>query len=214
MECDFLFPFVKGCCVSGALIVAIGAQNAFVLSQGIKKEYVFTIALICAVIDAILISAGIGGVGIFINRHQNLVTYVTWGGALFLTIYGLQAARSAFKVQAMDSSASPDKKSLSTIIVTLLALSLLNPHVYLDTVILIGSVGAKYPDAERLFFALGAICISFIWFFSLAYGARFLRPLFEKPRSWQILNFFIAVTMWTIAAMLIFGLFDSDPGCY
>ncbi|WP_369601208.1 LysE/ArgO family amino acid transporter [Hahella sp. SMD15-11] len=194
-------PWLEGFLISGSLIVAIGAQNAWVLSQGLRRQHVGTIALTCALIDAMLICAGVAGLGVLINAHPEWLALASGGGALFLTLYGLRSAFQAMRPGAM-ATAGGEPLSRRQTVVTALAISLLNPHVYLDTVLLIGSIGGQYPPSGRLVFAAGAITASFIWFFSLAYGAGRLAPLFSRPAAWRILDALVAAIMWGLATAL------------
>ena len=196
-------PFFEGLMTGLALIVAIGAQNAFVLKQGIMRNHIFSIVLTCALIDALLIAIGVQGLGLIFTTSSLLILCAKWGGAAFLGYYGFRSFRAVFKTQSLEISHSHAKPSLKSTLLTVLALSLLNPHVYLDTVVLLGSIGAKFIGPHRNSFMLGAMCGSFIWFFSLGYGAKFLIPLFKKPLSWKILDGLIGVIMWTIAVSLI-----------
>ncbi|MBS0272414.1 MAG: amino acid transporter [Proteobacteria bacterium] len=198
-----LAPFIEGCGTGAGLIIAIGAQNAFVLKQGILKNHVFITALTCALIDAFLISVGVGGFGVILTSNALLLTIARWGGAAFLGYYGFRSFQSVFKSESLKLDLKPGRLSLKMSLGTALALSLLNPHVYLDTVILLGSIGAQFPKVERLFFALGAMLASFIWFFGLGYGAAYLGPLFQKPLAWKILDFCIGCIMWGIALSLL-----------
>ncbi len=194
--------FLPGFLLSLTLILAIGAQNAFVLRQGLRRQYLFWVCLTCAASDALLITVGVAGFGTLATAVPWFEDAMRYGGAAFLIWYGWRNAISAYNggqsLQA-DWAAQP---SLKATILTLLALTFLNPHVYLDTVVLIGSISAQYDD--RLAFGLGAVLASFSFFFALGYGARVLQPLFAHPRSWQILDALIAVTMWLIAAELLF----------
>ena len=183
-----------------SLIVAIGAQNAFVLRQGIRDEHVLAVVAVCVAADAALIVAGIAGVGALVTAHPQLTTLVRYGGAVFLIGYGLLAARRALHPSTM-TPAEEGPARLAPVLLTCLALTFLNPHVYLDTVVLLGAVAAQYED--RLNFALGAMTASFVFFFSLGYGARLLAPLFAKPRAWQVLDVIIGIVMWAIAAKLL-----------
>jgi L-lysine exporter family protein LysE/ArgO len=196
-------PFVEGCGTGAGLIIAIGAQNAFVLKQGILKNYVFITALICALIDAFLISFGVAGLGTLLAQNTLLLVAAKWGGAAFLFYYGFRSFRAVFKSESLSIDTSPDLPDLKMTIMTVLALSLLNPHVYLDAFILLGSISSQFPDSERHFFALGAILASFLWFFGMGYGARYLAPLFQKPLAWKILDFLIGCVMWGIALSLL-----------
>lgn len=144
------------------------------------------------------------GFGALITSSPLLLTIARWGGAIFLGYYGFRSFRSAFKSSALNFDATPERPTLKVTILTVLALSLLNPHVYLDTVVLLGSIGAQFPTEERLFcFLLGAMLASFIWFFCLGYGAAYLGPVFQKPLAWKILDFLIGCVMWIIALALL-----------
>jgi L-lysine exporter family protein LysE/ArgO len=199
----YIAPFIEGCGTGAGLIIAIGAQNAFVLKQGILKNYIFITVFICALIDALLICVGVGGFGTILTSNIFLLTTARWGGAAFLFYYGFRSFRSVFKTESLHLEASREPPNLKVTLTTILALSLLNPHVYLDTVVLLGSIGAQFCLSERPFFALGAIFASFIWFFGLGYGASYLRPFFQKPLSWKILDFLIGCVMWAIALSLV-----------
>lgn len=198
-----LAPLAQGFGVSAALIIAIGAQNAFVLQQGLRRSYLFLSALTCALCDAVLISLGVGGFGAVIAATPWLTRLATWGGALFLLLYGWRSFRSAMRSNALTVQGDLARLSLRATVLGLLAVSLLNPHALLDTVVLIGSVGAQYPAPERATFALGAMLASLTWFFSLAYGAARLAPLFQKPLAWRVLDLTVGCLMWSIAASLI-----------
>lgn len=182
----------------------IGAQNAFVLKQGILKNHVFVTAFICSVIDASLISVGVGGFGALLTSNILLLSLARWGGAAFLIYYGFRSFRAVFKTGALRLDKSRERPDLKMTLISVFALSLLNPHVYLDTVVLLGSIGAQFPASERLLFALGAMLSSFVWFFTLGYGARYLAPLFQNPLAWKILDFLIGCIMWAIALSLLF----------
>lgn len=193
--------FLPGFALSLTLILAIGAQNAFVLRQGLRREHVFAVCLTCALSDATLIAAGVAGFGALAEAVPWFEPVMRYGGAAFLIWYGLQNAISAWRGGGVLEAEGQGPQSLRKTILTLLALTWLNPHVYLDTVVLIGSISAQYPD--RLAFGIGAVLASFVFFFALGYGARLLSPLFAKPRAWQILDGLIALTMWGIAAKLL-----------
>ena len=194
--------FLKGFGVGAGLIVAIGAQNAFVLTQGIKREFWIIIPFICAMCDAVLITAGVSGMGQLVSENPQFSQYAAWGGAAFLFWYGAMALRSVFKSTALEES-SIAKVTFKTAILTTLALTLLNPHVYIDTVLLMGSIGSQFMGDEKVLFAAGAITASFVWFFLLSVGGSLLKPLFQKPISWKALDGFVCVTMWSIASSLI-----------
>ncbi len=184
-----------------SLILAIGSQNAFVLRMGIAKTHVLSICLICAISDATLIALGVGGFGAFVQSSPFLLVTMRFAGAAFLIYYGFKSALSALRAQS-SMTISGDPVSLRSAMMTCLALTWLNPHVYLDTVVLLGSISAQ--SASPFWFAVGAICASFTFFFSLGFGARVLTPFFQKPSAWRILDSIIALTMWAIAASLIF----------
>lgn len=199
---SLMAPALAGFSLGGGLIVAIGAQNAFVLRLGLLRSHVFAICLLCALSDAVLIILGIAGLGTVVQRSQLLLTIVSYGGALFLFVYGLLAFRRVFVPQAMDSERR-ESPTLRSAIATALAFTFLNPHVYLDTVLLLGSFSAQYIGEERVAFGSGAVTASFVWFFGLGYGARLLAPLFSRPLAWQILDGLIALVMWTLAVSLL-----------
>lgn len=194
--------FLKGMGLGGGLIVAIGSQNAYLLRQALKREYVLTCIAICIVCDVVLIGAGVAGMGKLIVEAPGLLFWIKLAGAGFLFWYGLRAARSAFNPSAMQTGADKPVGSRYAVIAAMLAFSLLNPHVYLDTVVLLGSIGGQQIGDGRIYFALGAMVASVIWFSSLGFGARFLIPVFARPRAWQILDGVIAVVMWTLAVTL------------
>ncbi len=199
-----------------SLIVAIGAQNMFVLRQGFRREHVLAVALICTVSDIVLIVLGVSGVGLVLQAVPWLVEAVRWAGAAFLTVYALLALRRAWRPTGQGLRATSDagdgtsagtvatatRTALAPVIATCLALTWLNPHVYLDTVFLLGSVAATHGDA-RWWFALGAACASTIWFFALGYGARLLGRWLATPRAWRVVDAVIGVIMLALAAGLL-----------
>jgi L-lysine exporter family protein LysE/ArgO len=184
-----------------SLILAIGAQNSFVLRQGLRGEYVLPVVLTCAVSDAILIVAGVAGFGALVEAAPIAVDVARWGGAAFLVVYGALNLVSAYKGGSSLATDGADLPKLSKAIGTCLVLTWANPHVYLDTVVLLGGISAQYEE-PRLF-ALGAVCASFTFFFSLGYGAALLRGFFTSELSWRLLDVLVGVTMWAIAASLI-----------
>lgn len=193
-------------CIS--LIFAIGAQNAFVLRQGVKGEHVFWVCLTCATMDAILMAAGVGGFHLLIRRWTWITPAARYAGAAFLTWYGCRNALSAWQgSSALRTHGDHERTTLAATLTTCLSLTLLNPHVYLDTIVLIGTISARY-GAQAWFFWLGAVSGSFIFFFCLGYGARFLRPLLATQHAWRILDGLIALTMWAIALSLLLGSVD------
>lgn len=199
---SYLEPALTGFLLGGSLIVAIGAQNAFVLRLGLQRQHVFPIALLCALSDGLLILAGVAGMGALVQRYDVVLQFITWGGFIFLFVYGLQAFIRAFKQEHMDARRG-DSMSLQKAVLTVLAFTYLNPHVYLDTVVLVGGLSAQWKGIAQGAFAFGAISASFVWFFSLGYGARVLTPLFEKPMAWRVLDILIGLIMWLLAFSLI-----------
>ncbi len=185
-----------------SLIVAIGAQNAFVLRQGLLREHVLVVVAICALSDIALITLGIAGAGAVFTAVPWLVDIVRWAGAAFLFVYGLLAARRAWKPGALKASAAASGSSLLAVAGTVLALTWLNPHVYLDTLVLLGSVGSTHGD-NRWAFGAGAAIASVLWFTLLGFGARLLAPVFARPIAWRVLDGLIAVVMITLAVMLL-----------
>ena len=191
-----LFGFVAGL----SLIVAIGAQNAFVLRQGIRNEHVLPVVILCAVSDLVLIVAGVAGVGALVTAHPQLMTIARYGGAAFLLGYGLLAARRALQPAVMTpGDAGPAR--LPAVLLTCLTLTFLNPHVYLDTVVLLGTLASQQGDG-RWRFGAGAALASLVWFFGLGFGARQLAGLFAKPVTWRILDGVIALTMIALSVSL------------
>jgi L-lysine exporter family protein LysE/ArgO len=193
---------VEGFFLGASLIVAIGAQNAFVLRQGLERRHVFAVASVCALSDALLIAAGVAGLGTLIQRAPALLVTVTVGGAAFLIGYGVMSFRRAFRRESL-RPATDGGSSLVAALSTALALTWLNPHVYLDTVVLIGALSARHVPAGAVAFGGGAMVASVVWFYGLGYGARLAAPLFARPRAWQVLDVLIALVMWAIAARLI-----------
>ena len=185
-----------------SLIVAIGAQNAYVLRQGLRKEHVFVIVAICALSDAALIAVGVAGLGAIIQQLEWLLLLIEVIGGVFLCTYGVMAAKRAWKPEVLNTDTGGKAVSLKVAAGTALALTYLNPHVYLDTVLLLGSVAGTY-EANRWWFALGAMLGSVMWFSTLGFGARLLDPVFKKPTAWRVLDAIIAVVMFTLGASLL-----------
>jgi len=183
-----------------SLIVAIGAQNAFVLRQGILGQHVFYIALFCAISDSLLITLGIGGISYLLNDFINQFSKIIFGfSALWLFTYGVLRIRSALRNNSTIITNISNSSSLLKAISIVAVFTFANPHVYLDTVILIGSISQQFMDINRIYFALGACSASFIWFFGIAYGAKLLTPIMQKPLHWRILDSLIALIMFVIA---------------
>ena len=196
--------FLEGFGLGAGLIVAIGAQNAYVLRQGLKGEHVFAVAGLCFLVDVVLIALGAGGFASLIACHAGATDIIAWAGAAFLFVYGLRAFHGAVKPGTLEArDARNAGGSLRTSALTALALSLLNPHVYLDTVVLIGGLAAQHPPGLRAAFAFGAMAASLVWFFGLGYGAGKLAPVFARPRAWRLLDIAIGCVMWAIAGGLL-----------
>jgi L-lysine exporter family protein LysE/ArgO len=191
-----------------SLIVAIGAQNAFVLRQGLRREHVLAVVVICAASDALLIAAGIAGLGALIQQAGWALVVVRIAGAGFLGWYGVRSALRALRPGSLKADEGGAGMPLAAAITTVLALTWLNPHVYLDTVLLLGSIGGTY-GGDRWWFALGAALGSVLWFSALGFGSRALRPLFARPVAWRVLDAIIAVVMIAIAVSLVLGLFTG-----
>jgi L-lysine exporter family protein LysE/ArgO len=203
--------FLAGFSIAAPLIVAIGAQNVFVLRQGLRREHVGAVVTTCALIDAALMTVGVSGLAAAFGANRMALNAVALAGVVFLAVYGAAAARRAFKNQSMQINATGHAMTLQSALLQTLALSLLNPHVYLDTVLLVGAVGAQQPSALRPAFLFGSASASVLWFCGLGFGARWLTPLFAQPRAWRFLDAFVALTMWALAGMLLRGVFLSTP---
>lgn len=194
--------FAKGFALSASLIVSIGAQNMFVLRQGLKREHVLPIVLFCAAADATLVLAGVNGLGAMLQVIPGLALLLTLGGATFLTWYGIGALRRASQSSALVVEMQ-GAMTLGAAMAGTAAFTLLNPHVYIDTVMLMGAVGASLPVMERPLFVAGAGTFGLAWFASLGFGARFLAPLFAKPMAWRVLDGATGVMMLLIALVLL-----------
>ncbi|SET90661.1 LysE/ArgO family amino acid transporter [Thalassotalea agarivorans] len=194
--------YLAGFTLGLSLILPIGAQNAFVLKQGLKNHFVFIVCAVCAISDAILISLGVAGFGAIVKQVPEIETFARYGGALFLGCYALLSFRSALTTDHALKAKADTNAGLWQTVLMCLAFTWLNPHVYLDTVVLLGSISTQYAPAQ-LVFGAGAITSSFVFFFSLGFGARFLAPIFEKPLSWKVLEIAIGIIMSVIAISLI-----------
>ncbi|MDR6556783.1 L-lysine exporter family protein LysE/ArgO [Arthrobacter pascens] len=186
-----------------SLIVAIGAQNAFVLRQGLRREHLAPIVAVCVASDALLIAAGVAGVGALIQAAPLALVIVRWAGAAFLLAYAFFAARRALKPSGLSAAATSSRSTLAATVGTAVALTWLNPHVYLDTVVLLGSLAADHGEQGRWPFAWGAIAGSTLWFSLLGFGARYLAPVFARPGAWRVLDGAIALLMLALAAFLV-----------
>ncbi|MBU1229663.1 MAG: LysE/ArgO family amino acid transporter [Proteobacteria bacterium] len=193
----------QGFALSLGLIVAIGAQNVFVLTQGARGRSPWLVAGVCSACDALLIAAGVGGVGAMAARSPLASGLLTLAGALFLATYGLRALRHAWRGEALGLGAEAPAPPLKAIVCTALGVSLLNPHALLDTVVLIGGLSSRLDGPGRLNFGLGAMLASACWFYSLSLGGRLLAPLLRKPAAWRVLDVLVCLTMWALAAGLV-----------
>jgi L-lysine exporter family protein LysE/ArgO len=185
------------------LIIAIGAQNAFVLRQGLRREHVGLVVAFCAGADALLMAAGVAGLGTVIGRQPALAAALAGAGALFLAAYGTRALWRALRPGSLNAAGAAPSLSRRQALAQVAAFTLLNPHVYLDTVLLVGAVGAQHEGPARLWFVAGSAGASVLWFISLGYGARLLAPVFARPRAWQWLDGAIGITMWVLALLLL-----------
>ena len=197
--------YLKGLGLGAGLIVAIGSQNAHVLRMGLKRQHVGLTVLVCIACEVLLISIGVAGVGTMVERSPLLLAAARWGGALFLAWYGLRAWRAAFGRHVLD--ASPQRAAIGAreALLTVLAVTLLNPHVYLDTVVLLGAVGGQQGPEGKWLFALGAMTGALVWFVLLGFGARLLAPWFAKPSAWRMLDGVIGVVMLGLATSLVWN---------
>jgi L-lysine exporter family protein LysE/ArgO len=197
-----LLAAASGMGLGFSLIVAIGAQNAFVLRQGLRGEHVAAVVTVCTLSDAVLIAAGVAGAGALLSGTPWLLTVVRIGGAAFLVVYGLLAARRALRRSTLQPTVAGPRAGVTSTVGTSLAMTWLNPHVYIDTLVLLGSIAATHGDA-RWWFAVGAETASAMWFPALGYGARLLRPVFGRPGAWRLLDGLIAAVMTVVAVSLL-----------
>jgi L-lysine exporter family protein LysE/ArgO len=197
-----VIALIPGFLTGLSLIIAIGAQNAFVIKQGLLRQHVLLIVLICATSDAVLIFLGTGGLGALVQSNQGLLEVVRWFGVAYLTWFGIKSVRSAFSNQSLSASENPTVSAVK-VATTALALTWLNPHVYLDTVILLGSVANQF-EADRWYFAIGASVASVLWFTTIGFGARAASKYMSRPIFWKILDSLIAIVMFSIAITLAF----------
>lgn len=194
---------LQGFLVCGGLIVAIGAQNAHVLRMGLRRQHVAITVAICTLSDALLIGLGIAGMGELLDRWPRAMQIATWGGAAFLFWYGLRSLRSAVSGSGALQAKSVTSTSVRSAVLMVLAFTYLNPHAYLDTIVLIGSIGGRLTPADRPLFWAGCVFASASWFIALGYGARWLSPLFAKPLSWRVLDALIGMGMGALALSML-----------
>lgn len=205
METAALKALGAGLALSFTLIVAIGAQNAFVLRQGVLRQHVGPVVLFCLLADAALMTLGVLGAAVMQRALPLMTPVMTLAGAAFLLVYGARALQRAAKASSLRAG-SGERLTLGAALAQCAAFTLLNPHVYLDTVVLVGTVGAGYDAAVRGWFVLGACVASAVWFIALGYGARLLTPWFASPRAWRWLDTGVGLTMWALAAGLLWSL--------
>lgn len=197
-------PLLIGIGSGLSLIVAIGAQNAFVLQQGLRRQHVLPVVLFCATCDAVLELAGVAGIGFIVERAPLVLEILRWGGVLFLIWYAIFSFRRALKPGVL-LAADDAQPSLGRTMAACAAITLLNPHVYLDTMVLMGSIGNTQGEPEKWWFLVGGMLASFGWFFVLGFGAKVLSRFFATPRAWQVVDTIVGITMLVIAARLAFG---------
>jgi L-lysine exporter family protein LysE/ArgO len=199
---------LKGFTAGASLLISIGPQGAFVIRQGLLRQHLFLTAFIFSLIDAILISFGTLGFGKILSNYPLTIEISKYFAIVFLFSYGALSLRSVFKTNSLKERREQIPPSFKKTVFLLLALSLFNPHVYLDTVILLGSIALQQPDHQQVYFAIGAISASFIWFFSLTFSSRFFAPLLGNSKSWKVIDCLITLTMWGIAFTLIKSIFS------
>ena len=200
-----MIAFLPGLLTGLSLIVAIGAQNAFVIRQGLTKKHVLLVVAICAISDALLILLGVAGLGALISGLPWLLEIIRWFGVAYLTWFGIRSIRSAFKTQVLDAS-GVQSASAKTVVLSVLGFTFLNPHVYLDTVILLGSIGNQFGQ-DKWWFAFGGTVASVLWFSSIGFGAKAASRFMAKPVFWKVLDLVIAAVMFGIAILLAFYTF-------
>ena len=197
-----LQSYINGLLIAAGLIMAIGTQNAFVLAQSLRREHHLPVAALCVACDALLVAAGVFGLATVLAHSPVLLGIARWGGAAFLLWYGSNALRRACSRQSLEQDGNSGVRSLKAVLLSALAVTLLNPHVYLDTVLLIGSLGAQQSAPSA--YVAGAASASLLWFFTLALGAAWLAPWLARPATWRLLDLLVAVMMFGVAAQLIF----------
>lgn len=195
--------YLQGYALGFGLIVAIGAQNAFVLRQGLRREHVGSVVLFCGLADAMLIMAGVFGMGQAIGDRPGLARALALAGAAFLAWYGWKALQRMLQASSLQTGQAGEGLRWSAAMAQTAAFTLLNPHVYLDTVLLVGGIGAQQATALQGWFVAGASSASITWFSLLGFGARWMAPCFARPRAWQLLDGLIAITMWTLSALMV-----------
>lgn len=196
--------YLAGLAAGAGLIIAIGAQNAFVLRQGLQRSFIGSVVLVCVLADVSLILLGVGGMGLAVKQHPDLLQWLRYAGAAFLAAYGMFALKRAWQGESGLQPAGNAASSRGRVVLACLGFTLLNPHVYLDTVVLLGSLSTHYDGQGRWLFAAGASSASVMWFLSLGFGARVLLPIFRSPFAWRIFDVAVAAFMLALAAALLF----------
>lgn len=199
----YLSAIPAGFATGAGLIMAIGAQNAFALRQGLQRNFVWLVVAICSLGDIVLILSGVAGIGRLVQAWPGLLQVLRFAGAAFLAVYGLMAAWRAIKGAEALKPADEGAGSRKKVLLTCMAFTFLNPHVYLDTMVLVGSLSTRYPGAGKWMFGFGACIASVVWFTTLTFGARFLQPVFHRPVAWRVLDAAIALFMLSLSAMLV-----------
>lgn len=197
-----ILPFVKGVGLGAGLIMPIGAQNSYVLNQAIKRNYHLIAASICVFFDILLMGIGVYGGGQVISSNDTLHTLITWAGILFLSGYGWMSFKMVLQQPAGDQASDTTVKSLKVVILTTLAVTLLNPHVYLDTVVILGSVGNQFSGNDKTAFTLGIMCASALWLYSLAFAGAKMSDILKRPKVRRVIDLFVALLMWGVALTL------------
>ncbi len=195
--------YLKGIGLGAGLIAAIGSQNAHVLRMGLRRQHVGITVLVCIVFEVLFVAAGVAGIGTAVERNPTLLAAARWGGAAFLAWYGLRAWRAAFAQHALDATPYAAEMTMRQALATVLAVTLLNPHVYLDTVVLLGAISGQQGAHGKWWFALGAMSAASAWFMLLGFGARLLSPWFAKPSAWRVLDGVIGAVMLALATTLV-----------
>lgn len=199
----YLSAILAGFSTGAGLIMAIGAQNAFALRQGLQRNYVWLVVVICSLGDIVLILSGVAGIGRIVQTWPDLLQILRFVGAAFLAVYGLMAARRCLQGTEALKPSEESAGNRKRVIMTCMAFTFLNPHVYLDTMVLVGSLSTRYPDTGKWMFGFGACIASVIWFTTLTFGARFLQPVFRRPIAWRLLDAAIALFMLSLSIVLI-----------
>ncbi|RDJ00356.1 amino acid transporter [Dyella solisilvae] len=199
----FSTAYLAGLAAGAGLIIAIGAQNAFVLRQGLQRHYIGSVVTVCILADISLILLGVAGMGLAVQQHPGLLQWLRYAGAAFLAAYGMLALHRAWRGESGLQPAGDSNGSRARVVLACVGFTLLNPHVYLDTVVLLGSLSTHYDGGGRWAFAAGASTASVVWFLSLGYGARVLLPVFRSPLAWRLFDVAVALFMLTLAALLL-----------